>query len=158
MPRTTARNPSEQKLLDDVRAFGWHCMSVLGNETREPFSYTIGLFQTFGHPELLIYGLPRDIAHSVLGIAAAAAARGQAIDLSRPTQELIEGCLCSFVPVPLAAYAAHLAAARWYHEGDAFPVQQVVWPSNTGQFPWHPEASSDFRSMQPVLGQPANGA
>jgi Domain of unknown function (DUF4262) len=158
MPKITATDPGEQKVLDDVSKFGWHCMNVFGDDEHEPFSYTVGLFQTYGHPELLIYGLPSNIAHSVLNIAAEAAASGKAINLSESTDELLNGYSCVFVPVPLTEYAEHLGFARWYYDGDNFPVQQVVWPSKTGLFPWHPEATIAFRTKQPVLGQAARGS
>jgi len=158
MPHTTATDPGEQKLLDDVNKFGWHCVNVFGDSEHEPFSYTIGLFHTYGHPELLIYGLPREIARTVLNVAAEAAASGKAMDLNQPTDELLEGYACVFVPVPLVDYPEHVGFARWYYDGDNFPVQQVVWPSKTGLFPWHPEASVEFRAKQPVLGQQKRGA
>jgi hypothetical protein len=158
MPRTIATDAGEQKLLDDVAKFGWHCMNVLGDEDHEPFTYTVGLFETYGHPELLIYGVPRDVAHAVLRIAADAVADGKPLNLGEPTDELLEGYACVFVPVPLSEYPEHVGFARWYYEGDHFPVQQVIWPSKSGQFPWHPQASTAFRKKQPVLGQPERGA
>jgi hypothetical protein len=158
MPHTKATDPGEQKLLDDIHKFGWHCMNVFGDVEHESFSYTIGLFQTYGHPELLIYGLPREVAHAVLTIAAKAAASGKFIDMNKPTDELLEGYSCVFVPVPLTEYPEHVGFARWYYEGEDFPVQQVVWPSKTGLFPWHPQASVEFRTKQPVLGQSERGS
>ena len=158
MPRTQASDLGEQKLLDDVRKFGWHCLNVFGDGKHEPFSYTIGLFQTYGHPELLIYGLPGETAHGILNIAAEAAARGQPLNMSEPTDELLEGYPCVFVPVPLVEYPEHVGFARWYYEGDHFPVQQIVWPSKAGHCPWHAEATDSFRANQPVLGQHEKGA
>jgi hypothetical protein len=35
MPRTCATDSSEQKLLDDVKTFGWHCMHVSGDGQRK---------------------------------------------------------------------------------------------------------------------------
>ena len=153
MPRTSAMDSGEQKVLDDVHKFGWHCVKVLGDAQHEQFTYTIGLFHSYGHPELLIYGLPHDVAHAVLSIAAEAAASGKGLDLSVPTNKLLEGYACVFVPVPLAEYAEHFGSARWYYEGDHFSVQQVAWPSKEGLFPWHPGASAAFRAKQPILGQ-----
>ena len=158
MPRTSAQDSGEQKLLDDVAEFGWHCMKVSGDTEHEPFTYTIGLFQSYGHPELLIYGLPGEVAHSVLTIAANAAAAGKPLSMAKPTEELLEGYSCVFVSVPRAEYAEHVGFARWYYEGDDFPVEQVVWPSKAGLFPWHPNASAAFRAKQPVLGQRESGA
>ena len=158
MPRTTATDSGEQKLLDDVAKFGWHCMKVFGDNDHEPFTYTIGFFESYGYPELLIYGLPGEVAHSVLTIAAKAAASGKPLNLGEPTEELLEGYACVFVPVPRAEYAEHVGFARWYYEGDDFPVQQIVWPSKDGLFPWHPKAPPAFRAKQPVLGQRESGA
>jgi Domain of unknown function (DUF4262) len=158
MPRTIAADAGEQKLLDDVAKFGWHCMNVFGDEAHEPFAYTVGLFETYGHPELLIYGLPRDIAHSVLSIAADAAANKKPLNLGEPTDELLEGHACVFVPVPLSEYPEHVGFARWYYKSDQFPVQQVVWPSKSGKFPWRPETSTAFRQKQPMLGWRGRGA
>ncbi|WP_428506883.1 DUF4262 domain-containing protein [Roseateles sp.] len=158
MPRTQASDSGEQKLLDDIRAFGWHCLSVSGDAEHEPFSYTVGLFQTYGCPELLIYGLRRDTAHSVLCIAAAAAARGQPLKPDEPTDELLEGYACVVVPVPRGEYQEHFGFAIWYYEGYDFPVQQIVWPSRAGHLPWHAEATDSFRAAQPVLGQHERGA
>lgn len=158
MPKTTATDPREQKLLDDIRKFGWHCVHVLGEDPYEPFSYTVGLFQTYGHPELLIYGLSREFAHAVLTTVADAAANGTAMNLNEPTDALLEGYSCVFVSVPPAEYPEHVGFARWYYDGDSFPVEQVVWPSQAGFFPWHPDASVEFRAAQPVLGQHERGS
>lgn len=132
-------------------------MNVLGDAEHPPFSYTIGLFHSYGYPELLIYGLPREVAHAVLTIATNAAASGTPLNLDEPTEELLEGYSCVFVPVPLHEYPEHVGFARWYYEGDVFPVQQVVWPSKAGLFPWHPEAPHVFREKQPVLGRDERG-
>lgn len=154
MPRKTASNPTEQKLLDDIDAFGWHGLHILGDDEYPPFSYTVGLFHSYGHPELLICGLPSDMAHAILRIAAQAAAQGQPIDLSAPTDALLEDYTCAFVPVPVGAYADHVGFARWYYGDDTFPVVQVVWPAKSGHFPWDADAPPGFLDAQPVLGLP----
>ncbi len=127
-------------------------MTVFGDDEHEPFAYTVGLYSSYKHPELLVYGLPRETAHAVLSIAARAAADGNPLNLSEPTDELLEGYPCVFVQVPRDQYPEHVGCARWYYQGDDFPVQQIVWPSNAGHFPWQAEASPAFRAKQPVLG------
>jgi len=153
MLRATSVDDGERKVLDDVARFGWHCAHVLGEHKHQPFSCTVGLFHSYRRPELLICGLPREVSHGVLSIAAEAAARGEPLNLSTPTSELLEGYPCVSVEVPIAEYPEHVGFARWYYEGDQFPVQQVVWPSKARVFPWHPAASAEFRAVQPVLGE-----
>lgn len=157
MPRTKASDPADQRLLDDVARYGWHCMHIMGEGDHQPFSYTVGLFQTYAHPELIIYGLRREVAHAVFSTIADAAAQGRPIDLNLPTEDLLEGYSCVFVEVPESNYRDHVGFALWYYEGNAFPVVQVVWPSRNQLFPWHPDATDAFRRAQPVLGQHEKG-
>ena len=62
----------DEKLIADVRTFGWHCLHVADEhhpehaeqnaaEGRHPiydaaFSYTLGLWLTHSHPELVLVG------------------------------------------------------------------------------------------------------
>lgn len=152
MPRKEPSDERDQKLLDDIANYGWHCVHVLAESDLPPFSYTVGLFQTLNHPELLIYGVPSEAAHAIFCIAVSAAERGKPLNLNQPTDDLLEGYPCVFVEVPKSQFREHVGYGIWYYDGMDFPVQQIVWPSKSGQFPWHTEASASFRETQPVLG------
>lgn len=110
------------------------------------------LFQTYGHSELAIYGLTSKTAHQILTIAVDAIRSGHPLDPTRPSNALLEGAACCFVEVPKSKYRDQFGFARWYYRGDSFPALQVVYPSRDGHFPWDPQASDSFRTLQPVLG------
>ena len=116
-----------------------------------PYSYTIGLFHSYGHPELIIFGLRAETAHQILAIAANAAKAGTPIDLSQPSDALLNNYTCCFIRVPVTEYYEHVGYCRWYYQGNDFPLYQVVWPSRAGLFPWHPDVTSKFRALQPVI-------
>lgn len=158
MVRTIAKDISEQKVIDDIAKFGWHCVNILPEGSAVAYSFTVGMFHTYQYPELIIFGLPADIAHEILSVAVDTIQRKKPIDLSRPTDELLEGYSCCFVEVPTSQYRDHVGFCRWYYEGNGFPLYQIVWPSREGIFPWHPEASSEFKETQPVIGYAANCA
>ena len=157
MPRTKASSQYERELLANIRTHGWQCTSVGAGEGQPCFSYSIGLFQSFGYPELLIIGLPSRFAHEMLTIAANAARPGNPLNVQEPTDALLEGFSCAFVKVPESAYDEYVLSASWYYEGNAFPLLQIVWSSKEGRFPWHPRAGKKFREAQPVVGS-RNGA
>ena len=152
MPRSRSTDPTDQKLFDDIETFGWHCLHVLEEGEHKPFSFTIGLYATLGHPEVLIYGLRRETAHEILTIVANAAKRGEPIDVSRPTDQLLNGYSCVLVPIAKNQYRDHLGTAIWYYEHEPFPALQIVWPNRDGIFPWHESASNAFKEAQPVIG------
>ena len=152
MPRTESSNEYERKLLANIESYGWQCTSVGAGDGQPCFSYTIGLFQSFGYPELMIIGLPSDVAHGVLSVAANAAHEGKPLNVDEPIDSLVEGYSCVFVKVPEESYGQYVLSASWYYEGNAFPLYQVVWPSEEGRFPWHARAGKKFRAAQPVVG------
>jgi hypothetical protein len=158
MPRTKHSNEYERKLLSNISKHGWQCTSVGVGESTPCFSYTIGLYHSYGYPELLVLGLPPRNAHGVLSVAASAAARGRPFELDQPTDRLFRGFPAVFVRVPAAEYRNYVLSDVWYYEGIAFPLFQIVWPFEDGAFPWHPSVTAERRQSQPVLGVYAAGA
>ena len=142
-------------MLGNIAEFGWHCVHILGENEQPEYSFAIGLFHTYRHPELIVFSLPSTVAHSILSIAAHEAGRGEPIDINAPTDALLTGYSCCFAEVPPSQYHENVGFARWYYQGNDFPLFQIIWPSRSGFFPWHAEASMEFRSMQPVLAHSA---
>ncbi len=157
MVRTIGKDESEQKVIDDVAAFGWHCVNIHPEGDHVGYAFTVGLFQSYGHPELIIFGLSAKIAHHILAIAADAAKAGKPLDLSQPTDALLNDYVCCFVEVPRTEYYEHVGYCRWYYQGNDFPLHQIVWPSRSGLFPWHEQATPEFRAAQPVIAHVLGG-
>src|SRR5437667_10027912 len=102
MVRSTATDDGERKVLDDIAKYGWHCLNILEENGQPPWAFSIGLFQTWKHPELIVFGLKRDVAHEILNIIATGLAEHRRIDLSRPTDDLLQSGSCLFVEVPVS--------------------------------------------------------
>ncbi|GGI53576.1 DUF4262 domain-containing protein [Oxalicibacterium solurbis] len=147
-----AHDKAEQKVLDDIAKFGWHFVSVMEDETHPPHGFTVGLFETFNHPEVLIIGLDAKLMHSMANEIARNLKAGQSISPGDNYPGLITDFDCVLVNVDKAHYQSHVGFARWYYEGNNFPLVQCVWPSNEGLFPWQEGAPSNFVSWQSVLG------
>jgi hypothetical protein len=151
MARRVGNDEGERKALDDIAKRGWHCLSVPEDGGEPPWSFTIGLFETWKHPELIVFGLKQEAAQRILNIIVSGLAEGKTFDLALPTDELIETLSCLFVEVPKRHYRTHVEFARWYYEGDGFPLYQIVWPNREGLFPWNIKARASFRRWQPIL-------
>jgi hypothetical protein len=157
MVREVGEDASEQQVIDDVATYGWHCVNIHPEDEHAGYAFTVGLFKSYGHPELIIFGLPGKVAHQILAIAADAAKSGNPIDLTRPSDELLNDYSCCFGEVPRSQYYEHVGYCRWYYQGDDFPLYQVVWPSRAGLYPWDPEVSPDFKGAQPVIARVPGG-
>lgn len=51
---------------ENIKKHGWQYQFVFDAGKNPDFSYTIGLEESFSHPEIMIFGLKRDQMHSVL--------------------------------------------------------------------------------------------
>ena len=158
MVRIVGEDESEQRVIDDIANYGWHCVSIHPYDEHVGYAFTAGLFQSYGHPELIIFGLAPKVAHQILAIAADAAKSGAPLDLTQPTDALLSDYVCCFVEVPVDQYCEYVGYSRWYYQGNGFPLYQIVWPSRSGLYPWHEKTEPGFRRAQPVLAQLSGGA
>jgi hypothetical protein len=58
-PQRYTRDDLGKIVLANINEFGWHCVNVVEDDAHPPWSYTIGLYETWEHPELIIVGILR---------------------------------------------------------------------------------------------------
>lgn len=141
----------DAQIQADIATHGWHVIKVFEDEEGPGFAFTIGLYQRFRHPELIIFGLPLDTMHVMLNTAGAAVRAGRVYAAGQSSDDILQGYSCTFRPVPRSHYEAYLGSARWYYEGDAFPAMQLIWPDREHRYPWAAPEDAWIRTAQPVL-------
>ena len=142
----------DRKVLDDVAEYGWHDLHIHPRPDDDPsWSFTIGLWSSYGHPELITFGLDHRVAHDLLTTAAQAAAEGRTYAAGEESDDFLEGYPVRFVAVGPQWLGAFMGYAQWFHETTDVPVLQLVWPDREGRWPWDPACSTP-PGEQPVLG------
>ena len=144
----------EEKAIADIQNHGVHVLNVFDPEGREPkFNYSVGLWHSYAHPEILIFGLDADTSTQLLNdIAEKCRNNDPAAENGMISSEYVRNFDVQFIDVPKAHYKDHFGWARWLYQGNDFPVLQMVFPDKHGNWPWTDEASNDFKWFQPVLG------
>lgn len=129
MPTTSdSSSPNPQQVRDGIAQHGWICVHIMAEEGEAPYSFTVGLFRTFSHPELIVFGLSSEAAHAIFSRAVEHIQQGT--DLAHdPSPDLIEGIDCETRSVPVELYPRYVALCRQYYEGDRFPLLQIAWTS-----------------------------
>ncbi len=127
-----------QKIADHIQEYGWHCLHVAPCEgDEEPFSYSIGFAESYGAPQVLVFGLSREKAHGLLNGCASALQKGHAIipDVEDP-QLLSGGYKVIFKSVRPEFFYEYLGTAQRFY-GDK-PCRAVVMflPDREHRFPW----------------------
>jgi hypothetical protein len=141
----------DRKLLADVGRHGWHVIAVGEDEEGPGFAYTIGLHRSFGHPEVIVFGLPVPVLHRVVNAVGEQVRSGERFGHLDESGDVLDGYNVAFRAVERRHYPDYLGYARWFYHGDDFPALQCVWPDSRHRYPWHPEFTAAFAQRQPLL-------
>ncbi len=146
--RETPLSAEDERTIGHIEKFGCSVVSVTKTAHGHGWSYTIGVFDTSGKPEIIAVGLPPQVAHSALN-EAAKRIRGGA-DLTKGRHNDIVGRVeCEFRPVDPKWIAQLMGWAIWYYEGADFPVLQLVYPDAENRFP--EDKDFDAAYEQPLM-------
>ncbi len=66
MTEEPTADPRIARARADVQKNGWHVVKVLADESGPAFAYSIGMFETFGHSEILMFGFEPDLMHRII--------------------------------------------------------------------------------------------
>jgi hypothetical protein len=133
--RTGTLDAESERTIECIEEFGSQNIHVKGQPANMAFSYTIGVFDTCGGPEVIAVGLRSDTAQWLLNEAVERLRNG--VD---PTAERQQGLLgadveCEFRPVDRKWVEHTMDWACWFNGGPDFPVIQAVYPDKQNRFP-----------------------
>lgn len=146
--RATELSEKDQRTISHIEEFGCSVVNVARTKYGLGWSYTVGVFDTSGKPEIITVGLSPETAHSALNEAVALMRAG--VDLANGRHRGLVGQVdCKFHPVD-PKWVEHLMGwALWYYDGDVFPVLQAVYPDLQNRFPG--EEGFDTAFEQPLM-------
>ena len=133
--------------IDHIEKFGCSVLYVEGDSSSR-FSYTVGVFDTSGCPELIAVGLTEKTARIALNTAVKLLRSG--VDLSQGRhREIVGEVECRFVSVDPTWLHHVMGRANWYYTGENVPVLQLIYPDLENRFQGEDGFEEYFR--QPML-------
>lgn len=130
------------------------CIQAVGAGEKEPaFAYTIGLqggVEAPEHPEIIVFGLPFSVAHTVLNdLASKVLEEGVTLSPGEERHDVFRGFPARFLEVKDST--EHLCVANaLFGEDGPIPALQLIFPDAEGRWPW--DADSGVAAM-PLLGE-----
>ena len=139
----------EQIVLGHVEGHGWNVTNIPSEDGSPGWSFTIGLFENYGHPEVIIFGLSDQSRHAILNWIGDNVRDGKPFTAGVEHDWVLKGHNCWSREVDETWYKDLLGWAIWFYRGKNFPTVQCIWPSESGAYPWDPDAA--FFAPQPLL-------
>src|SRR5581483_1053184 len=146
----------DELLIKDIEHYGWQFVHVLdehpdhesANASLPPdpiytatFGYTVGLWETQAHPELVLVGR-WERAHSIMVAAVSLVKEGHHFVAGEQSQDVVQGFPVRFEPVSEVRRIELLTYASWANHHRPFEALQLVLPDATGRWPWDSAYSS----------------
>jgi len=151
----------EQGIVDNVQQYGCHITFVFDEKGEDPdFSYSIGFRKTVNQAEVIIFGLDRDLMHSMINNLLEQCQGGLELKEGAIISGLLEGHQCVARKVHASQIdEGYFNSSMWFHErefgAELTEAMQIVWPdAYDGKFPWDHDSSEDVRVAQPALYEP----
>jgi hypothetical protein len=142
---------AEQNFVSQVREHGWFDTHVFADAEGPSFNYSTGFWITADHPEIIVFGLKREIAHGVLWGLYREAKNGSQLLPGARTERAFARLSAYVFRVSKRYYREFLGWGRFFYRGDDFPCLQIVWPDRQGIFPWEDGFDHAFEGHQPDL-------
>ena len=147
--RTTELSKTDEWALGQIEEHGSALLSVASN-CKDDFgwTYSLGIYDTCGQPELITIGLPFEAAKSCLNEAASRMRAG--VDVTKQRQKgLIANVDCELRIVSSGWVKRLMNFSNWYNGNTDYPVLQVIYPDLQNRFPW--DVGFENRFIQPLL-------
>jgi hypothetical protein len=141
--------PAFVAAIDQIEEFGFQVLHVTAGGFAPAFSYTTGVFDTCGKPELISVGLPAATAHPALNYAVELMQRGVDLSVGRHRDVLGGEVEVEFRPVDTKWMHHVMLRTNWYYEGADVPVLQLIYPDLENRFQGEDGFNEFF--LQPIL-------
>ncbi len=148
----TPQDDTDRWLLQQIKDPGWAVIGIPQEGEAPPYAFSVGIFHTLGHPEIVIMGLSPEVAQNLINTIAVAVRQGRHFEAGQQYDDITTGPPLAFLTMSERHYREYLGYARWFYRGSDFPVLQCVWPDKERRFPWDEGYDGDYFAWQRLLG------
>jgi hypothetical protein len=142
----------DEMVLSKIKKGGWGVIACPEEKDSPPFAFTIGLFEKFGHPEIILFGMDSRESAKALNFMGARIQDGEVFKALQAYNDVLTS-QCMFAPVDVQQ-DYWLGYARWYYKKD-FPAIQCVWADTNGRWPWNTDCDPGVAGRQMILNETA---
>ena len=123
-------------IQENIEKYGWQYQYVFDeNEENPSFSYTIGLEESYSHPEIMIFGLKREQMHNILSDLVRDIKEGRKFEPDVKTGDVVSGNFeVIFKPLKQELFSEYVGIAVDYYK-KSFRAYVMLWPDKHNILP-----------------------
>ncbi|ENW07933.1 DUF4262 domain-containing protein [Acinetobacter beijerinckii] len=141
----------------NIEKYGLQVIGISATDYLPSFSYSIGLYENYQHPEIICFGLPTDLAYTIINDVANLIKNGKIIALNQEYgDQIFKETRAQFLHVDVKNIEDYFGAALNYYQHDNFPALQLVWADRNNKLPWEDGFEEKLIYDQPLLDRNAD--
>jgi hypothetical protein len=149
------RNELLKETKLNIGKFGLQVILVSSTSYSPSFAYSIGLWETYKHPEIICFGLPNDMGHAIINDVAEMVKHGVRIQISEDYDDIFKDSRATFLQVDRRNIDDYFGVALEHYKGEQFEAVQLIWTDRNNKFPWEEDFEEQFLHTQPLLDRNA---
>jgi hypothetical protein len=142
---------TESTIKANIERYGCHIVLVEADDYIPAFAYSIGLFQTYQHPEVICFGLAPEILQTLIQEAHKLVKQVKKLIPGHQFPDFLKGLNTQFLRVNPEYYPNYFGIAQQFYKPRNFPALQLVWPDKQNKYPWEAGFNADLKFFQPLL-------
>ena len=155
-------NDDDSKMFRDILEFGFQTIQIEAEEGSAEYSFSVGLYLNFLHPEILIMGVSGDVCHRAIHRICSQVTSGSIINAGDERSDLFDLAYpVRFASVDEKFYFDYIGYAAWFYRSTLFkaprvgqhkfPVLQALWADKNGFYPDDPRCDETARRVQTLV-------
>ncbi|HLP13783.1 MAG TPA: DUF4262 domain-containing protein [Flavobacteriales bacterium] len=146
----------QESISDCIKKQGFYSQLFLSSGYLPQFGYSIGFFETYGHPEIICFGLDLDLIDNIIQNAHRQIKLGMRFEKDTSYGGFLEGYDIVFIDVMNGHQGDWVGYDAWYFKERKVPCLQLIWPDKNRKWPWEEEYNEDWKFIQPLLNRSPN--
>lgn len=145
----------DARVRADIVQHGFHLALFPAAGSAPGWAHSIGLWQRFAHPELVVFGPELELPAQLLRRLCLEVRAGRHYQGGESPAGILQGRAPTLQQVAARWLPVFMGNAAWHYRSEEFPVLQAFWPDPGGAFPWQAHADPEWREAQPLLYESA---
>lgn len=135
-------------LAQQIENYGFAVRMIPAEADYPAFAYTIGLWERYQHPEIIILGLPIETMHQILNNVGEAVQNGTQFLVGNHYQDIVNQYPVTFVAVEKRYFSEYFGQAIHYYDTENFTALQLLWTDKNGKFPFEKDFDEKLKKLQ----------
>ncbi len=140
---------------EHIEKYGLSVVKIESTEYLPSFAYSVGLTETFNHPEIICFGLRTELLHQLINDVAEIIRSEGKLNPNKEYYNVFENSRAKFLQIDKRNIEDYFGVAIKYFGSTEINGLQLIWTDRNNKFPWEDGFEEEFKFKQPLLDRNA---